>query len=196
MAKKRFRPRSGGGGGGRSGGYGGGYYSGGGNGGGGGRGSRGWWTSSAQVAVAWAPVIAWIAHKRRPFPSTPIEGMEGEPTEELAPEYQLGPDGEPMLNEEGQPIVITPTAPQEPQLIDGLGLLEMHPNGYGFLRSPENNYSRERTDPFVPGTMIERYGLRQGCSFAVSFSPAVNNKVHACAKSPMSMECRPTTISM
>jgi transcription termination factor Rho len=40
--------------------------------------------------------------------------------------------------------------------------LELHPNGYGFLRSPVNNYSRERTDPFVPGTMIERYGLRQG----------------------------------
>lgn len=38
----------------------------------------------------------------------------------------------------------------------------MHPNGYGFLRSPENNYSRERTDPFVPGTMIEKYRLRAG----------------------------------
>jgi transcription termination factor Rho len=49
-------------------------------------------------------------------------------------------------------------APLEP----GTGLLEMHPNGYGFLRSPTNNYSRERTDPFVPGTMIEKYGLRQG----------------------------------
>ena len=44
----------------------------------------------------------------------------------------------------------------------GGGLLEMHPNGYGFLRSPENNYSRERTDAFVPGTMIEKFGLRQG----------------------------------
>jgi transcription termination factor Rho len=49
-------------------------------------------------------------------------------------------------------------APLEP----GTGLLEMHPNGYGFLRSPSNNYSRERSDPFVPGTMIEKYGLRQG----------------------------------
>ena len=45
---------------------------------------------------------------------------------------------------------------------EGVGLLEMHPNGYGFLRSPVNNYSRERTDPFVPGTMIEKFGLRQG----------------------------------
>ncbi len=44
----------------------------------------------------------------------------------------------------------------------GFGLLEMHPNGYGFLRSPKNNYTRERTDPFVPGTMIEKYGLREG----------------------------------
>ncbi len=49
-------------------------------------------------------------------------------------------------------------APLEP----GSGLLELHPNGYGFLRSPDNNYSRERTDPFVPGTMIEKYGLRPG----------------------------------
>ena len=48
--------------------------------------------------------------------------------------------------------------PAEP----GQGLLELHPNGYGFLRSAENNYSRERSDPFVPGTMIEKYGLRQG----------------------------------
>jgi len=38
----------------------------------------------------------------------------------------------------------------------------MHPNGYGFLRSPETNYQRERTDPFVPATMIERYRLREG----------------------------------
>jgi transcription termination factor Rho len=44
----------------------------------------------------------------------------------------------------------------------GTGLLELHPNGYGFLRSPDNNYSRERSDPFVPGTMIDKYGLRQG----------------------------------
>lgn len=51
---------------------------------------------------------------------------------------------------------------EEVELFEGTGLLEMHPNGYGFLRSPENNYSRERTDPFVPGTMIERLGLREG----------------------------------
>jgi transcription termination factor Rho len=48
------------------------------------------------------------------------------------------------------------------ELHEEVGMLEMHPNGYGFLRKTANNYSRERTDPFVPGTMIERFGLREG----------------------------------
>ena len=47
-------------------------------------------------------------------------------------------------------------------LIPGSGVLEMHPNGYGFLRDPSTNFTRERSDPFVPGTMIEKYGLREG----------------------------------
>lgn len=50
----------------------------------------------------------------------------------------------------------------EPPLTEIEGILELHPNGYGFLRSTGSNYSRERTDPFVPGTMIEKFGLRQG----------------------------------
>jgi transcription termination factor Rho len=89
---------------------------------------------------------------RRPY--GPPAGGEG-------PEGELSPDGLPL--EEGMEAgATTAVTPGEPQLAPGCGMLEMHPNGYGFLRSPENNYSRERTDPFVPGTMIERYGLRQG----------------------------------
>ena len=44
-------------------------------------------------------------------------------------------------------------------LVAGSGVLEMHPNGYGFLRDPSTNFTRERSDPFVPGTMIEKFGL-------------------------------------
>ena len=50
------------------------------------------------------------------------------------------------------------SGPVEP----GGGVLEMHPNGYGFLRDPKANYVRQMTDPFVPGSMIEKYGLREG----------------------------------
>ena len=62
------------------------------------------------------------------------------------------PDAEPEIGENGEPV----------PLEQGSGVLEMHPNGYGFLRSPDTNYQRERTDPFVPATMIERYRLREG----------------------------------
>ena len=56
------------------------------------------------------------------------------------------------LPENGEPGVIEP----------GSGVLELHPNGYGFLRNPKTNFLRERTDPFVPGTMIEKFRLREG----------------------------------
>ncbi len=57
-----------------------------------------------------------------------------------------------VVTENGEPL---PPEPAE-------GLLELHPNGYGFLRGAENNYDRVRSDPFVPGTMIEKYQLREG----------------------------------
>ena len=57
-----------------------------------------------------------------------------------------------MAADNGEPGVVEP----------GIGVLELHPNGYGFLRNPATNYLRERTDPFVPGTMIDKFGLREG----------------------------------
>jgi transcription termination factor Rho len=71
------------------------------------------------------------------------------------------PELEPEVAENGEPIPLEP----------GAGILEMHPNGYGFLRSAETNYQRERTDPFVPATMIERYRLREGVHIKASVQP-------------------------
>ena len=60
---------------------------------------------------------------------------------------------EPDFSDNGDPLPLVP----------GSGVLEMHPNGYGFLRDPANEFLRESgTDPFVPGTMIEKFGLREG----------------------------------
>ena len=71
------------------------------------------------------------------------------------------PELEPEVAENGEPIPLEP----------GAGVLELHPNGYGFLRSPETNYTRERTDPFVPATMIERYRLREGVAIKALVQP-------------------------
>jgi len=82
----------------------------------------------------------------------------------------LGPDGLP-LDPNYDPALGPPPEGAEggaahghepPQLTPVSGVLELHPNGYGFLRSPATNYTRERTDAFVPGTMIERFRLREG----------------------------------
>ena len=61
-------------------------------------------------------------------------------------------------NREGEPADNGEVGPVEP----GSGVLEMHPNGYGFLRNPKTNYVRQMTDPFVPGSMIDKFSLREG----------------------------------
>ncbi|MCL4108093.1 UNVERIFIED_CONTAM: hypothetical protein GTU68_012829 [Idotea baltica] len=38
----------------------------------------------------------------------------------------------------------------------------MHPKGYGFLRDPKKNYAAEDSNPFVSGSVIEKYRLREG----------------------------------
>ncbi len=68
-----------------------------------------------------------------------------------------GGGGGGQSNMDREPADIPSDAPLE----EGDGILELHPNGYGFLRGTENNYARERSDPFVPGTRRERFGPRQ-----------------------------------
>lgn len=51
------------------------------------------------------------------------------------------------------------------------GALELHPNGYGFLRRSQESYIRQLSDPFVPGSLIEKYGLREGVLIKASVQP-------------------------
>jgi transcription termination factor Rho len=56
------------------------------------------------------------------------------------------------------------------------GILEMHPDGYGFLRNPANDYTRIITDPFVPGSLIERYGFREGVELTGMVQPGTKTQ--------------------
>jgi len=42
------------------------------------------------------------------------------------------------------------------------GVLELHPKGYGFLRSPNRHYVAQQADPYVPAPLIHRHQLREG----------------------------------
>ncbi len=47
-------------------------------------------------------------------------------------------------------------------VIEGLGTLEMMPDGYGFLRSPDYNYQTSPDDIYVSPSQIKLFGLRTG----------------------------------
>jgi len=91
-------------------------------------------------------------------PGTGYGGGGGRPRgrPNYRPQRSMGASGvqfqDVETSDNGEPLPIVPAS----------GILELHPNGYGFLRDPKNNYSRERTDPFVPGAFIERFALREG----------------------------------
>lgn len=52
-----------------------------------------------------------------------------------------------------------------------LGVLEMHPNGYGFIRDPRQNYDRQFTDPFVSSGAISKLQLREGVEIDAIIRP-------------------------
>lgn len=58
----------------------------------------------------------------------------------------------PQSSEPRGPEVLTPVQ----------GILELHPKGYGFLRDPKAGYISQDSDSFVSGSLIEKYGLREG----------------------------------
>ena len=52
------------------------------------------------------------------------------------------------------------------------GVLELHPKGFGFLRSPQKHYAAQQADPYVPAPIIQRLGLREGLLLAGPVEPA------------------------
>lgn len=47
-------------------------------------------------------------------------------------------------------------------VVEGLGTLEMMPDGYGFLRSPDYNYQTSPDDIYVSPSQIKLFGLKTG----------------------------------
>jgi len=56
-------------------------------------------------------------------------------------------------------------------LISARGVLEMMPDGYGFLRSSEYNYVSSPDDVYVAGQFVKQYGLKTGDVLECSVRP-------------------------
>jgi transcription termination factor Rho len=52
-----------------------------------------------------------------------------------------------------------------------VGVLELHPKRYGFLRDPKNDYGSQEHDPFVSSSIVEKYNLREGVEIRGEVGP-------------------------
>ncbi len=57
-----------------------------------------------------------------------------------------------------------------------VGVLEVLPDGFGFLRSPENNYLPSSDDIYVSPSQIRKFGLRTGDTIAGEVRPPKDNE--------------------
>ncbi|MBI2920932.1 MAG: hypothetical protein HYY18_07595, partial [Planctomycetes bacterium] len=91
--------------------------------------------------------------------------MNAYPPDPGAPPVAGGPPAEgPVLDASGQPLPGSPGVPPGPPvpLQKGEGVLEVHPEGFGFLRDPKNNYLPTPGDVYVAKSQITRFGIREG----------------------------------
>jgi transcription termination factor Rho len=109
---------------------------------------------------------------------TPVSSNEEE--DEAVPMHRpfapLANQSEPIAQEQTRPVeqpvepveVMPPTVHRErfdvelDGIVEGLGTLEMMPDGYGFLRSPDYNYQTSPDDIYVSPSQIKLFGLKTG----------------------------------
>jgi transcription termination factor Rho len=53
-----------------------------------------------------------------------------------------------------------------------VGVLELHPKGFGFLRNPTRNYNAQQSDAYVAGPLIQKLNLQEGLLLAGPVEPA------------------------
>ena len=88
----------------------------------------------------------------------PAEGEAAAPAQQPAPQQEQRPQQE------------QPQQPQQPQrphydfdgILNGVGVLETMPDGYGFLRSSDYNYLSSPDDIYVSQSQIRLFGLKTG----------------------------------
>lgn len=111
-----------------------------------------------------------------------VQNPGGEDEEEV---MVTRPQGQ--VRETAEPRQEAPRAEQEPEvmpqmakekfdveldgIIEGLGTLEMMPDGYGFLRSPDYNYQTSPDDIYVSPSQIKLFGLKTGDTVRGSIRP-------------------------
>ncbi len=84
------------------------------------------------------------------------------PTEMLAFAEELEIEGASTMRKQELMFAILKALAESDIEIGGVGVLEVLPDGFGFLRSPESNYLAGPDDIYVSPSQIRRFSLRTG----------------------------------
>jgi transcription termination factor Rho len=128
-----------------------------------------------KMPVVLEPSVKVPASRPAPPPPAPVQQVR------TAPDHQERPAENPSRNfvrqENDRPIqqnnqnqnfrqrrdVVAPELPIDPEtLINAEGVLEIMPDGFGFLRSSDFNYLTSPDDMYVSQSQIKTYGLKTG----------------------------------
>ncbi|WP_342234689.1 transcription termination factor Rho [Inquilinus sp. OTU3971] len=90
------------------------------------------------------------------------ELKEKSPSELLAYAEELEVENASMLRKQDMMFAILKQLAENDVAIFGSGVLEVLPDGFGFLRSPESNYLPGPDDIYVSPQQIRRFGVRTG----------------------------------
>ena len=96
----------------------------------------------------------------RPAPEAPARSADPRPAYEARPAFEARPqqDHRPAPEQRPAPAASEMLTPAE--CPEGSGVLELHPDGYGFLRS--DSLVPAAKDIFVAASQVKRFGLRVG----------------------------------
>ena len=94
-------------------------------------------------------------------------GQNGRGYRPHAPVPQRPSHGQPVAHRNAQ----GPAGPAGP-LTPTEGVLELHPKGYGFLRSPGRFYAAQANDAYVSAPLVQRFSLREGLLLGGPSEPA------------------------
>lgn len=100
-------------------------------------------------------------------PAAPQQPMAGQQGGATAPQqgFQRGGQGQPQQGQLQPQQQQRPPRPQLPEfdaIVTTEGVLELMPDGYGFLRSSDFHYLSSPDDVYVSGQQIKMYGLKVG----------------------------------
>ena len=104
------------------------------------------------------PDIDYAHHKFHRFKDDPMMQARLNNRQQSSPIVEHAPKNTAEL----QQVEVEPTFIPENHLLEGRGVLEIVPEGFGFLRSSDYNYLASPDDIYVSPIQIRQYGLKPG----------------------------------